>query len=605
MTHLLTHLRRALPVPQLLAVTEDHIMLDPSRVWSDVAAFERLSADRAVALYRGPFLAGFSLPESAEFESWAGQERRACEELYLKALMALIEERAAGGDYAAAIAYARRYLETDDLAEDVHRRLIELYAAAGDRGAALRQFEHCVTVMERELGVSPLPETRAVYQAILEGRSYRPQRPVASPTWATLPGLRAPLIGREEALARLQQAYVNARLGRGGVILISGEAGIGKSRLMQEFATGLADQALVLAGVSYPGGKAIPYQPIVQALRGVLSRRAEEGSGGKFSTPASPLPYPSAQSWLAEATRLLPELRVLYPNLPPPLMGEPDEARARLFEALCQIMLGLATSPLTPFTPSPLSSEERGEGARGSRVRSLLLCLDDLHWADGATLDWLAYLGPRLRRQPVLVIGAYRSEEADAVAGLRHNLARLGVLAELRLTGLDVASVHQLLRHLTHSPLRPSLSSGEGEGRWGGEAALAARLQAITGGNPFFLLEVLKALLETGRLPGGLGDIEDLPLPDTVREAIEARLQRLSPRARQILEIVDRGGSSLSFPSRAHAAGSGGRPEPHAAPVVASSRRPGVGANAAGRGGCSGAPLRSRRWPPTPASCPS
>jgi tetratricopeptide (TPR) repeat protein len=172
--------------------------------------------------------------------------------------MALIEERAAGGEYAAAIAYARRYLETDDLAEDVHRRLIELYAAAGDRGAALRQFEHCVAALERELGVSPLPETRAVYQAVLEGRPARPQHPSVRPTWATLPGLKAPLVGREEALGRLRQAYADARSGRGGVLLISGEAGIGKSRLMQDFAMGLAGQALVLAGVSYPGGQAVP-----------------------------------------------------------------------------------------------------------------------------------------------------------------------------------------------------------------------------------------------------------------------------------------------------------------------------------------------------------
>ncbi|MFQ3662891.1 MAG: BTAD domain-containing putative transcriptional regulator [Chloroflexaceae bacterium] len=203
LSHLLTHLRRGLPFPELLLVTEDHVALDASQVWSDVAAFERLCANltpihlhslpalpleeeeggggarsevlqHAIALYRGPFLAGFSLPESVEFETWAGQERRACEELYLKALAALIEECATRGEYDDAITYARRYLDANDLAENVHRRLIELYAATGNRAAALRQFEHCMTVMERELGVSPLPETRAAYQTALEGRPYRP-----------------------------------------------------------------------------------------------------------------------------------------------------------------------------------------------------------------------------------------------------------------------------------------------------------------------------------------------------------------------------------------------------------------------------------------------
>lgn len=95
----------------------------------------------------------------------------------------------------------------------------------------------------------------------------------------------------------------------------------------------------------------------------------------------------------------------------------------------------------------------------------LLLCLDDLHRADGATLDWLAYLGRQLSNQAVLVIGTYRSEEAEAVADLRHNLARLGILSELKLTGLDVPAVHQLLRSLT--PLLPTSSplSSEARGR--------------------------------------------------------------------------------------------------------------------------------------------
>lgn len=524
LTHLLTHLRRALPGPELLTVSGEHVALDALRVWSDVAAFEGLCANltllpprpsstpsqpspyqgegrvgvgegakgvrgevlqQAVALYRGPFLAGFSLPECPEFEAWAELQRRACEELYLKALAALVEDLTAWGELDAAIAYARRYLEADELAEDVHRRLIELYAATGDRGAALRQFEHCVAVMERELGVSPLPETRAIYQAVLEGQSSRPQRPMARPTWATLPGLRAPLIGREETLARLQQAFAEARSGHGAMILVSGEAGIGKSRLMQEFATRLQGRALVLTGAGQPGAQTMPYQPIAQALRSGLQ--------------ASAFALHIRRIWLAEASRLLPELCEVHPDLPPPLPAEPDEARARLFEALVQLTLGLAAAP-----------------------RPTLLCLDDLHWADSATLDWLVYLGRQLQGGRLLVIGAYRSEEADAVIELRHSLARFGVLTELRLAGLDTAAILQLLRYLL--------------GPMPDDEALADRLQKATGGNPFFLLETLRALMESGRPLRQLADLGDLPLPDTVRQAIEARLRRLSSHARQILE---------------------------------------------------------------------
>jgi len=370
LSHLLTHLRRALPDPEVLLDSDDQVGLDPQRVWSDTTAFEQLCT---VDPYRGPFLAGFSLPDSPEFEVWATQERYAWERLYLEALAATIEERAARGEHDAAIACALRYLETDDLAEDVHRRLIELYAAAGDRNAALRQFERCAVILERELGVSPLPQTRAVYQAILEDQP--PPRPAARPAWMTLPGLEVPLVGREQVVRRLEQAYARVQASRGGVVLISGEAGIGKSRLMQEFATHLEDRTLVLVGAGHPEAQTIPYQPIVQALRAVLSRGAEEprsggageqGSGGELSSAPLHLRTP-AQIWLSEASRLLPELRAMYPDLPPPLPAEPDEARSRLFEALCQTVLGLASSSLLLFLRS---AQDFGSPA------PLLLCLD-------------------------------------------------------------------------------------------------------------------------------------------------------------------------------------------------------------------------------------
>jgi len=182
LTGLLSHLRRALPTPDMLITAGDLVGLHPGRIWYDAAVFERLCTARghpvhvetlqqAINLYRGPFLAGFSLPTCAEFETWATMERQTWERLYLETLATLIEERAGRGEYASAIACARRYLATDDLAEDIHRRLIELYAASGDRGAALRQFEQCVMVLERELGVNPLPETQAAYRAALGGET--------------------------------------------------------------------------------------------------------------------------------------------------------------------------------------------------------------------------------------------------------------------------------------------------------------------------------------------------------------------------------------------------------------------------------------------------
>lgn len=166
LTVLLNHLRRALPQPDLLVAADDTVGLRRPDAWSDTLAFTEASAAAlrerridllaaAVDLYRGPFPHGFTLPGSPEWEDWASQERQAWERQYLRALGALIEGLAARGDARAAIAAAHRYLAVDELAEDVHRRLMALYAVAGDRAAAMRQFERCAALLEHELDVDP------------------------------------------------------------------------------------------------------------------------------------------------------------------------------------------------------------------------------------------------------------------------------------------------------------------------------------------------------------------------------------------------------------------------------------------------------------------
>ena len=124
-----------------------------------------------------------------------------------------------------------------------------------------------------------------------------------------------PLVGREDAWHALEEAYSRARSGRGQVVLISGEAGIGKSRLMRDFCTSVQHQCILLTGAGYPETQTSPYQPIVEALRSGLSMEL-------FGLDTDP-------SWLAEASRLLPELRARHPGLPEPPASEPGWARAR------------------------------------------------------------------------------------------------------------------------------------------------------------------------------------------------------------------------------------------------------------------------------------
>ncbi|HEY64162.1 MAG TPA: AAA family ATPase [Caldilineae bacterium] len=507
LSRLLNYLRQALPDSHLILTGEDQVGLDPGRVWSDTKAWTDIlkasstssstdALQHAVTLYRGPFLHGFSLPDRLEFENWLTRERQRWERLYLEALAALIEAKTKLGAYKEAIAHALRYLEIDELAEDMHCRLIQLYAAIGDRSAALRQFERCATVLERELGVSPLPETRAAYQAVLEGRPMAP-RPLPAPTWTTLPSLEAPLVGRDKALGSLQRAYARARGGRGSVVLISGEPGIGKSRLLQEFIGSLELDTLVMVAGGHPAEQGLPYWPLVEALRPHLP------TVDWAALSIDPI-------YLAEVARLLPELHTALPELRPPASVELGQEQARLFRALSDLILALAT-----------------------HRPPLVLSLDDLHWTDEATRSWLGYLGRCIKHAPVLILGAYRSEEADAVAALRAELARVGILQELPLEGLTEEEVLQLVRQLS--------------GQTSGGEQFSRRLHRETGGNPFFLLEVLRTMFETGVLwkeESGWGtvagetaeDYQELPLPDTIYQAIRNRLERLSPQARQVLE---------------------------------------------------------------------
>lgn len=496
LARLLSYIRGALPDSDLLLANRDHISLNRHFCQSDWRRFNALlvredesSLAEAVDLYQGPFLSGFDLSGAPEYENWLVGEQGRAERQALAALAGLVDFRAADGDHGQAIEYARRYLAADELAEDMHRRLIALYAAAGDRAAAQRQYEACLTVLERELGVDPLPETQAAYQAALSdphpAEAVTASAPPIQPKWTVLPSLDLPLIGRDEATQQLEQAY--AALGNGGVIFIGGEPGIGKSRLLQDFASAQRDR-LVLTGNSHPKSRDLPYQPIAQALRLTLGRLDLWPDAGDI--------------WLAEVSAILPELATLVPDLPQPMPVEPAQAQARLYEALSKIMLHLA------------------------RRLPLLLCLDDLHWADQTTLDWLEYLAPRLPGSGLCLMATFRSQEARPLASLRQTVRRAGRQAEIILSGLSVEAIADILNQLPAASSRPPVSSPQ---------PLAATIHRATAGNAYFVLETIRTLIENDQLADPPGE---LPLPLTVQEALESRLGRLDPLARQVIEAA-------------------------------------------------------------------
>ena len=180
LSHLLTHLRASLPKADLLYSEDDHITLDRSRAFSDTVQFvtgcEAYQRDPQMALlyelqdlYRGPLLAGFSLPSSPEFEAWLTVEQGGMERMYLEVLSMLVEEHIRTGAFGDAIQYAEEYLLHNAFDEEMHCRLIELYGVIGDRGAALRQYQHCADTLRRELGLRPSTLTQNAYARVLGG----------------------------------------------------------------------------------------------------------------------------------------------------------------------------------------------------------------------------------------------------------------------------------------------------------------------------------------------------------------------------------------------------------------------------------------------------
>ncbi len=475
----------------------------------------------AVELYRGDFLEGFSLKDSYEFDDWSFFERDRLQRAYLGALSALSDYHAARGEYQLAISYATRILSCDSLQETVHRQLMRLYYAAGNRSAALKQYEICKEVLERELGVPPLAETTELYERILNQELEVPplaprrppprKRPTAAPPPRPVPALRtllrrplpaylhASMIGREEERQALQGYLETVCGGRGLVVFIEGEVGIGKTRLVEEVVRSLESEIHFLAGRCYEAEMTRPYQPLVDALRGYLPH-----------VDVSSLDVPPL--WLREVSRLVPELAETLPDLPPNVPLDAAQERSRLFEGVARFLSGL------------------------SHQRPTILFLDDLHWADDSTLALLQYVARATAEDRVLLLGAYRTEEArEPLLRAIRSLRQDGLLEQISLKRLTLAELTAMIRDM----------AGMSEG---GER-FSRRIYRETAGNPFFTIEVIRSLFEQGVLrqepEGWTTAWEDfateyarIPIPPTVRDVIQARIDRLDEPARQILDVA-------------------------------------------------------------------
>ena len=288
----LFNLRRTVAPADALRLVGETVTLDPDAVDVDVAAFEQEVAsgslealERGVALYRGDLLAGLPRQEPP-FEEWLLTQRERLRELALEAMARLLARQREEGALDRSVNIALRLLALDPIQETVHRTLMRLYADTGRRGAALRQYQVCVTSLQRELGIEPEPETKELYQHILR---LRPGRTSGAPSSISAGEVEAtggtssvsvpatdqvPLVGRTREMARLRGALEGAIGGRGSLIAILAEGGMGKSRLVEELGTEAARRTSILRGRAYEAAQILSYGPWVEALQ--AARVAED-----------------------------------------------------------------------------------------------------------------------------------------------------------------------------------------------------------------------------------------------------------------------------------------------------------------------------------------
>ncbi len=473
-------------------------------------------------VYFGEFLEGFYLDDAPEFDRWASLEREGWRmrlTVVLDSLSGLLLE---SGEAREAAAVAERWTAQDPHSEAAHGRLMRTRYALGDRAGALRVYEQYRTAT----GNGPEEAATAPEMAALAARigaergnggtfsrlplDRRPRQAYGSRASREAPG--APLVGRAEELGALAEEHSLVSSGGARAVALVGEAGIGKTRLAEEFLLwSAAEGADVLRGYYSEAGEGVPYGGVISVIRPRLERER---------APDDLLD----DVWLSELGRLLPEILERYPDLAPPTADEAT-AGSRLFEAVVRLFEALA------------------------RRQQVTLFMDDLHWADAATLNRLRYVARRLAEDgtPVLLLLAMREEETDWVVDLRgwlSSLERVMPVRRLELGSLNVDDTLRVLLSLTGD-------GGERGDPARGLEKFGRQLHAVTDGQPFFLLETIRALLDRGTLTvkpkagGGATagavafadaerTLQDL-LPPGVRGLIRERLSRLGPAASELL----------------------------------------------------------------------
>ncbi len=467
-----------------------------SSYWLDVEAFEtglRAIKDNTADvgdlaatadLYRGDLLSGF-------YDEWFLLDQARLRDEYLDLLGSISTAHKSRGRFDDALIFARRLALNDPLREEAHREVMRLCYLAGRPNDALLQYEICYATLQDELGTEPTAETTALFESIAAEREAGsvPFRPAASSPLLDN-DMQIPLVGRRDERAVGLSIIEGALTSQGGMLLVEGAAGVGKSR----FLDALIDDAN-WRGIGVLRGDAgltrESYAPISAALEQSLTRLRVDQLGAQIEPV-----------WLRKVANLTPQINEWIPDLPPSAALRPSEESHRMLEAIAHVFVGL------------------------SNISPLLLVLDDFDAADDDTVRAIRHLSNIVDGSRLVIALSYHKDvaaERDIIWDCLREIDRLPNTRRVDLKPLSEPETVELIRLSTASDMDPGRS---------------ALLHAETGGNPLFLLETLRAQHEhqVAAATAGTTVLTDrFPLPDSVQDAIGARIAALSASQIELL----------------------------------------------------------------------
>jgi len=497
----LSRLKSSLPFPDLVISEGDALGLDYEQVTVDLHAFEdwitqagatpwqiprneplpkhtAQNLQSAIELWRGDeFMAGSAMPSTTAFDEWLTLKGSRLGQLRGSILERLTEHACIIRDLERSIQNAQQALEYDEYNTNLHFRVMACLIDQGRFNQAGEYYEHVRNMLQDDLNSRPPTNMVSLYESIPKHQDAQDSTPLNG--WVQHPNMKVPFIGRKDILVKMRQS-----LNQHKCLCILGEAGQGKTRLVQEYLMRLHPQPQIMVVSCQPLETALPFQPLRDAFR----EHIQPEEWGSFN----PI-------WAGHLMPLLPELATNQTHLNPPSnSNDPIQGQTTIMEAIRQVFIWYFKDQIS------------------------FLIFDNAHWADEATLATISYLHsrPPFDQNGHLVVLSHQEEQSPFFERILNSVGNTQLGETLYLPHLDPNDVADLTRFvLKNSPSQ----------------AFIENIMRDTGGNTLFVLETLQNILEKNPETDLSGDLE-IPLPESITYLIQSRVRQLKPAIKTILE---------------------------------------------------------------------